>query len=164
MWVSADNYAWKESVLLCHTGGFSAILESLLPGFYVQRCDPVVTLGCVMTYRSQVIVVLILLCCSDVGFIYIRVALSYNQFGSINCISSFDNTMVNFGCLLVVLVFIFSLQFQVILSIHLKITVSGCYTQWTWKLSPQLLDAVKVKVFFCWSNSDIMANTNTNML
>ena len=38
------------------------------------------------------------------------------------------------------------------------------YTQWTRKLSPPLLDAVKVKVFFCWSNSDIMANTNANIL
>ena len=37
------------------------------------------------------------------------------------------------------------------------------YAQWTRKLSPPLLDAVKVKVFFCWSNSDIMANTNANM-
>ena len=37
-------------------------------------------------------------------------------------------------------------------------------TQWTRKLLPPLLDAVKVKVFFCWSNSDIMANTNANIL
>ena len=41
---------------------------------------------------------------------------------------------------------------------------TATYTQWTRKLSPSLLNAVKVKVSFCWSNSDIMANTNANIL
>ena len=51
--------------------------------------------------------------------------------------------------------------------IHWKNGICYCYTytQWTRKLSPPLLDVVKVKVFFfCWSNSDIMANTNANIL
>ena len=43
-------------------------------------------------------------------------------------------------------------------------TTQHIYTQWTRKLSPPLLDAVKVKAFLCWSNSDIMANTNANIL